>query len=407
MIRIINWLKGYVRLLVTGKSTERFLNLCSHKNILLWDIVRCNDDYELNISIKAFKSLLPIVYKTKVKVVVRQRMGLPFFVENMNKRRIFLLGAMIAVFIWQISGNFLWRIEINGNIYITEEQINDYLKEKNVKLGTLKSKIEIEDLEKELRINFPQIKWISGKLNGTTLCIDIKEAETFDESVIFEEGIRYDMLSSKEGIVDSIIVRKGVPKVKQGDTVQAGNVLVEGIIPILNDDGSLREERYVKSDADILIRYQLDFNEALNEKYVKKQYTGRYRKIPYFRIGEVEIVLGNKPNYLITDTVVSENTAEFIDELSLPVKWGSINYREYQNIECYYSKDEAASILSNKFLKFLDTLSEKGVQIIEKDVKIKKSGDIWYISGKLTVSEPVNTWVSYDNSNKEINGEIE
>ena len=40
MVDIINWLKGYLRIRVSGVAVERFINLCGYKNILLWDVYR-------------------------------------------------------------------------------------------------------------------------------------------------------------------------------------------------------------------------------------------------------------------------------------------------------------------------------------------------------------------------------
>lgn len=40
MLGILQFLKGYVRMKIWGVSPERFLNLCSNKNLLLWDICK-------------------------------------------------------------------------------------------------------------------------------------------------------------------------------------------------------------------------------------------------------------------------------------------------------------------------------------------------------------------------------
>ena len=47
---------------------------------------------------------------------------------------------------------------------------------------------------------------------------------------------------------------------------------------------------------------------------------------------------------------------------------------------------------------FLHSLSEKGVQIIEKDVKIERDNQDWLLRGNIIVSEPVRTLVPYEKS---------
>ncbi len=398
MIGIINWLKGFLRITISGKGTERFLNLCGNKNIVLWDIVHIDEGYELNISIKAFKGLKPIVRKTKVKVVIREREGLPFFVSTVNKRKIFLMGSLIALFVWAMSGYFLWNIEITGNYYITKEQLEDYLYENNIHIGMQKKKLHIESLEESMRVAFPQIKWISGKLDGTTLFIDLKESEIKSEQMVFEENISYNLVAHVDGVIESIIVREGIPKVKQGDMVTKDTVLVEGLVPVMNDDGTVREELAVKSDADIYIKYEMPYEEKLPQKYITKQYTGRTKKISYIRIGENEIALGSEPNYLVSDTVINEGFFRIFKQLRLPIRWGSFVHREYLNIEVLYTREEASEILKNKFTNFLHSLSEKGVQIIEKDVKIERDNQDWLLRGNIIVSEPVRNLVPYEKS---------
>lgn len=397
MIGIINWLKGFLRITVSGKGAERFLNLCGYKNIVLWDINKTESGFELYISLKAFKELKDIVRKTKVKVVILRKEGLPFFVSTIQKRKLFLLGCMIAVFIWAISGYFLWNIEITGNYYITKEQIEDYLYQNDIHIGMQKKKLDIEALEKSMRLTFPYIKWISGKLDGTTLILNIKESETAEQIGIYEENNSYNIVADTDGLIESIIVRKGIPKVKQGDIVTQGTVLVEGIVPVMNDDGTLREELAVKSDADILLRHTIHYEDSLPQKYVKKEYTGRTKKIPYIRFGETEVRFGNQSEYIRSDKVINENTFGMFEQLRLPVCWGTFVHREYLNKELLYTKEEAFLILNEKLMNFLDSLSEKGVQIIEKNVKIEKDSQNWLIKVDILVSEPVKNLVPNEN----------
>ena len=78
---------------------------------------------------------------------------------------------------------------------------------------------------------------------------------------------------------------------------------------------------------------------------------------------------------------------------------GRITYREYQKTEYYYTVSEAETVLQKKIMDFLETLDEKGVQIISKDVKIETKCDGWVAHGELVVQEKVGTQV--DTTQKE------
>ncbi|MCR5754026.1 MAG: sporulation protein YqfD, partial [Acetatifactor sp.] len=60
MIQLLKYLRGFLRIRVWGFSPERFLNLCSNKGILLWDIQRDEDVYYMSISVHNFFRLKEI-----------------------------------------------------------------------------------------------------------------------------------------------------------------------------------------------------------------------------------------------------------------------------------------------------------------------------------------------------------
>ena len=151
MVGLINWLKGYLRIRVSGLSVERFINLCGYKNILLWDVCRLENGYEMFISLAAFRELRPIVRKTRTKVVILQRYGLPFLLPGLKKRIAFSMCFLLAVVFLYGSSLFLWDIEYEGNYRLTDEVIGDFLKSKDVDIGMYTGNLDIEMLEKEIR----------------------------------------------------------------------------------------------------------------------------------------------------------------------------------------------------------------------------------------------------------------
>ncbi len=403
MVGLISWLKGFVRIRVSGLSVERFMNLCGHHNILLWNVVRKESYWEMCISIKAFRALRPIVRKTGTKVVITEKCGLPFFIHKLGTRKIFVAGLFFSLGFWYISANFVWRIEINGNLQITEEQLIDYLERNDVVIGALKKRIDIEQLEKNIRMEFSEITWTSIKFDGTVLYLDIKENDGIKVIEQVEEGA-YDLVSNTEGEVFSMVVRAGVPKVKQGDSVTVDMVLVEGKIPIYNDDGTVREYLYEKSDADIFIKHTIEYEYSIPLTHIEKVYTGRTRGYSFFRIGEKEFSLHGAKPFCMYDSVMLETTPTLIKDLRLPISWGEFTYREYLNTECLYREEEAKMLLEENLLHFLVGLEEKGVQIIEKDVTIVKNTNEYEIMGNIVVAEPATHLVEINVAEEAIAG---
>ena len=97
MLNLLKQTRGYLRIRVSGFSPERFMNLCSNRDVLLWDIVRDGDGYIMCVSLQSFYQLKAIVRKTRTKVVIIERCGLPFLVPVMQKRRVFMAGLILTV----------------------------------------------------------------------------------------------------------------------------------------------------------------------------------------------------------------------------------------------------------------------------------------------------------------------
>lgn len=389
MLELLKYMRGYLRIRVSGFSPERFMNLCSNKGILLWDIVREGDIYYMNINLRGFWALRPIVRKTGTRVAVLERYGLPFFLPKLLKRKVFVGGLFAAVAFWIWSSFFIWDIELSGNYQITSDLFYSFLQENQVKVGMKKESLDIEELEKQIRRQFPQITWASAKLTGTKLQIDIKEN---DAPIIVEtkkETGGTDLVSEYAGTIVAMIVRRGVPRVSIGDAVEEGTVLVEGSVPIYNEDTTLREYFYVDADADIVLEHTRSFSARLPFDYIKKEYTGREKRHHYLRVGGKEWALPEERPFLVYDSVIRESRPLVLEKLSIPIFWGSYTHREYQNVEYEYSLDEARTLLNEKLIVFLTSLEEKGVQIIEKDVKINTNDNSWVIEGTFVVQEQV------------------
>lgn len=398
MVEFLKYVRGYLRIRVSGFSPERFMNLCSNKGILLWKIEREGDVYYMNIHLDGFRALRPIVRKTGTKVAVLERCGLPFFLPKLFRRKAFIGGLMLAVAFWMISSLFIWDIQTAGNYRITDDVFHAFLREQQVAVGMKKSGLDIGALEKEIRRTFPEITWASARLSGTKLLIEIKEndAPIITQQAAAEKGS--ELVTDYDGTIVAIIVRSGVPMVKVGDAVAKGDVLVAGNVPVYNEDATVREYLYVDADADIWLEHAMSFSARLPFDYIQKEYTGRTKKRFYLRIGNHEWKMPQEKPFLVYDSLIRESRPLVFEKLSIPVYQGSYTYREYKNVEHEYTLEQAETLLSEKLRTFLASLEEKGVQIIEKDVKIDTNGGSWVISGQFTVREAVGRSVLIEKS---------
>lgn len=395
MIQVIRYLKGYLAIKVFGFSPERFMNLCSNHNIFLWDIVNHGEYYTMKISLKGFYCLKGITRKTGTRVVITKRYGLPFLSLRMWKRRVFMLGLIGSLFFWIWMSRFIWAVEVEGNYYVTTDVFQDFLVNSGFQVGMKKSSVEIEALEKAIRSEFDIVTWTSARIDGTRLLIQVKEndlisVEEKETEIPEDEGT--DLVADKDGEIVSIVTRSGIPKVTAGTAVQKGDILVEGGVPIMNEDGTVRRYDYCRSDADIMLRCVYQFNEEIEEKYEQKQYTGKEKKYPFIMFGTKKLKfpeIGKK--FYEYDVVEEKQQMKLFENYYLPVYIGNDLVREYATEEKIYSQNEVKKIFEEKILKFIETLQEKGVQIIEKDVTINKTSGVWRMNVTFQAIEKTGT----------------
>lgn len=391
MLQVIRFLKGYLSIKVWGFSTERFINLCGNHNIFLWDIVNHGDYYTMCISLKGFYQLKSITRKTGTRVVITSRYGLPFLTMRIKKRKIFMAGFLGSILFWIWMSGFIWNVDIQGNLYITDDVFQDFLSQSGIEAGMKKSRVDIETLEKSIRNEFDIVTWTSAKIDGTKLIIQVKENDliqnnTEEDSTDTKEG--YDIVADKNGTIVSIITRSGVPAVSEGDEVEAGDLLVEGCIPIYNEDTTVKRYEYCRADADILLKYSFSVTEELKETYIRRNYTGNEIKRNYIMISGKKIALplfGKQ--FELSDAIESQNRISLFGGYDLPVYFGKTVIKEYTEEENIYTKAEIKVKFEEKIQKLIQTLEEKGVQIIEKNVTINKNKGIWKLKVDFTVTE--------------------
>ena len=91
------------------------------------------------------------------------------------------------------------------------------------------------------------------------------------------------------------------------------------------------------------------------------------------------------PSVNIPDVLTEEIPISLISILSLPVSIKQNTYYEYYNKESKYSVEECEKIMNQKLEEICKTFIEKGVQIIEKNVKIKTDSVYSTMSGSMTL----------------------
>lgn len=389
MQSVLHFLKGYVKLKICSEYSFRFFNQCRRNNIYLWNI-RCEaESCTFYMYLRDFYRIKPVVKSTKIKVVLCARYGLPFLLHKMIRRKAFLLGAILTVWLWLYSETFLWEIQIDGNVSITDEMILDHLSDHSVFPGIRLSNIDIHQTESDMRGAFPPITWLSIKQQGTGLLIELKENDTLSYEADKELTANTGIHSPVDGIIQSMIVRSGNPMVHPGDRVTDGQLLIDWRIPLTDINGNPASYGSAVADGDIRIRCDLPYEFTLPGICSVKQYTGRTVTVPYLLINRKEYLFPWNSPYQTYDVVKEESTYGSVPFTHGKIRFGTCKLQEYYISNRKYQTDEIKELMKTELQKNICNLEEKGVQIIEKNVKIYKSASLYVARGSITVDLPV------------------
>lgn len=387
MTNLIKFLKGYVVISLSGYAPERFLNLCSRHGIILWGLQSRGLHYEMCISISGFRKLRPLVRKTRTKVVILERHGLPFILYRYRTRKLFLVGALGCALLLYILSLYIWNIHVEGNLALSDQVILEYLESRQIVHGMRKSQVHGEEIEAGLREYFPDITWTSAEVKGTRLIIHIQENEDARHETVPKDQPA-SLAATKSGTISSMIVRSGTPLVQVGEEVEAGTVLVQSQVDILNDSKEVENSYYVHADADILIRMQGTYQESFPLKHEEKVYTGKTRTAFSISVAGHQLTVPLPGKKLGTcDSIADEYPLKITENFYLPVSFGKITFQEYTLQKAVYTEEEAVQIAGDALDLFYEKLEEKGILLIENNVKIQVHQDVCTASGTYIYDE--------------------
>lgn len=377
----IRWVKGNLSVELSGRSPERFINLCRYHCIYIWNIQKIKGKYQFDVYVKDYFRLNDIAVKTCTYPYIKVKNGFPFILAWLNRRKSLAAGLILFVMTLYILSGFVWNISVSGQKRYTYEEITEYLNSINVYNGIRTSDLDGDLIEKSIRNKYNDISWVSVELKNCNVYVKLMEADvlTADND---KNGEFSNIVASSNGTVRSIVTRKGTPLVTIGDVVTKGQVLVSGIIDILNDSGDIVGKQPVYADADIDIETRYIYNNKFELEHEDKQYTGRkqheYTLCFKNNIFSFENVLNKFESYEKYD-IITEYLNNYITKKS---------YLEYEIVNRTYNNKEACRTAEIKLDRYIYNLIRNGINVESKNVIVKIGEGLCKSDGFVSVVEP-------------------
>ncbi|PYG88554.1 hypothetical protein LY28_01405 [Ruminiclostridium sufflavum DSM 19573] len=366
ILRLWNYIRGYVIIIVEGYFLEKFINICTHRQLRLWNVKwHKNSKVKMMISIKDFRMLRPIARKTRCRVHIIRKKGFPFILDKYRNRKPFVIGLGICITAFLVISSFIWDISVTGNSRVPTDLIIEKLSDNGVKVGTLKYRINPEYVVGNMMLELNDLARISVYIHGTKIQVVVNERVKPPD--LINRNIPCDIVALKEGVISSVVAKEGLEAVKIGDTVIKGQLLITGKVENIKNPES--EPLMVHSMGSVKARTWYEASAKVVNKLTRTKRTGmkkeNYSIVLFTK--KFKLFHGKNP-YNNSEHVELKKQLCIGKYLALPFEIITDQYYEY-NLEKYEIDIEAAEeIASEKAAALAKQKVPENAEIVKTDI---------------------------------------
>lgn len=388
MNKILFWLKGYVIASVPLTNAERFINILPNHNLKADRICIKRQRCCFRMGRQTYLQLHPVVLKTGIYPKIHKKCGGYYLHRCLLNHTGLYLGMLVFGLLLYILSLFLWDIEFSGNQIHTEEQLLRFVNACGIGFGSRRDEIDCAGLETEIRKAYSDISWVSVEVHGSRMSIRIKEAAFTEKRRETSEAYSH-IIAERNGIITELIVRAGTPKVKVGDTVKEGEILIAGEVTTVNEYNEPIASVPVCADGKIGVKSELMYRDSVPLNFLMNEMTGNEKTGYSVSIFNKKIFsyIPSIP-YERYDIITTSVNWKISKNLYLPVSHDTISCREYRQSEAIYSNAQLSELCYRRYLDWIEIYLKKGYHLIRDDVNLQIIEDECVLQSVLTMEGP-------------------
>ena len=295
--------------------------------------------------------------------------GLPAVLTFLGKRPGIAAGFAV-LFIWCfVSQHFIWRVEISGNIHVSDAEIESLLSELGCGVGDWIPGINYDWVHANYRARSDNIAWLSVYQNGTVAEVQVRESK---KPPVPEDktGVYANVVAEQGGEVVLVEVFHGEAAVHSGDVVLPGEVLISGVCQMRHEN----QYRLTYAAGRVLAKVACPISVEIAREREVKRYTGREKTDFSVKIFKKEINLfkttGNP--YATCDTISTMEEVCLWNRYTIPVWIGKTVYREYETVTEEIDAASAAEEAMAELRRRMETATAEG-ELVSQSITISVS----------------------------------
>lgn len=377
----LTYMNGFIILSIKGDRCEEFINLAMTKGIRLWDIKRISDrELRVRMAVGEYRNLPSLARQSRCRVRIVDKRGWPFLNRRLQNRRMLMFGGIFFLLVVYILSTFIWIVEVRPEAgplrQVSREQVIAAARMEGLKPGARKSTIDIRVLEYNLERRLPQVAWVGVSFHGTRAEISVVEKPNFPEDEVFDRPAS--IIAAKDGIIKEILVINGEARVKVGDTVRQGEVLISGlVIPGEPEEKAKQGEGVVQSQPSLVrargvVRARVWYEKELAVKlsWKREMLTGQQETLVMLRTPAGSYVIKGPIRPPFDEYRQEKKTYRLPSwrNYHFPVELIIVTYFEVLTREETLTYEEAVEAAGRQALKLLKQNVPEGVPIIQQKI---------------------------------------
>lgn len=366
----VNFARGWVRITAKGMFPERLMNLCAQRNVVFW-AVEWLDEQTVGMTLlrRDMGKLEALAQRAGYSVEVEHRAGIPDFLGRFRRRYAFLVGLTLSVLAVCLLSNFVLTIDVTGNQRVPSAVILSQMRRLGLRPGVYGPGLDTKQIALDAQLALEDLSWVSVNLYGTRAQIVVRETVKPPE-LLEEEGVS-DIVADAGGLVLRVDAVQGQAKVRPGDTVSPGEVLICGTVTMEGPQYSGLPPSYlhVRAAGAVWARTWRTVSAAIPVTATVKDYTGAEknrwsltlfdRRINFYGNGSI--------SWDKYDKISKTHPLILPGGQILPISLTRETLRPWQSTQVQVDTVAAQDLLESKLRQQLEQLVGEGGQVVTVD----------------------------------------
>jgi len=381
LVRLIQWLTGWIRFEAEGGFPERLLNLSARGGIDLWSMSRSGITLSACCPARAYRSLRAPARRAGMCMHVTERHGAPFFLRRWQKRTGIIAGVIVFAVIINIFSSRIWVIQVRGNDTVSSEQITAVLEKYGICEGVNPSRLVTEQIQLEAIGELPELAWFTVNLSGSTAYIDV--AERVDAPEMVPSDAPSNIKAACDGRIISVEAYTGQALVNPGDAVIKGALLVSGVVE--SKTGAM----FRRSHAKIMAETHREIEVVIPLSETVSQPVGEAIFRPYLHLFSLDIPLftdGVIDATVYPDGVINRAPVT-INGIPLPIGFVYTQYEKHEAVTITRTEQQAAALATDKLAELELDFGAAEIRMATRTGELR--GDVYVLTGRYECIEDI------------------